>query len=181
MKFQFFSTIFCFIILVACKSPEPRKPVSRATSSFTSKSLKMNKAIVKKEEGYIKRLIAEDSKHSYISSSDGFWYFYNTKKESESKTPEFGDEVEFNFNLLSLKGDTIYTKEELGERAYIIDKEELFTGLRQGLKLMKEGETITFLFPSHQAYGYYGDNEKIGTHVALKSTVTLNKIKSKTE
>jgi FKBP-type peptidyl-prolyl cis-trans isomerase len=46
---------------------------------------------------------------------------------------------------------------------------------------MKEGETVTFLFPSHQAYGYYGDNDKIGTHVALKSTVTLNKIKPKTE
>jgi gliding motility-associated peptidyl-prolyl isomerase len=164
-----------------CKSPEPRKPISRASKSFTNKSLKINKAIVKKEESYIQELIEKDSANNYLTSSDGFWYFYQTQNEEDSLTPQFGDEVEFNYNLLTLQGDTIYSRKELGERAYVIDKEEIFTGLRQGLKLMKEGETVTFLFPSHQAYGYYGDNDKIGTHVALKSTVTLNKIKPKTE
>ena len=173
--------ILCFCMICGCKSPEPRKPVSRASKSFTTKSLKLNKAIVKKEESFIKEIIDADSTNKYISSADGFWYFYNLENKTDSITPSFGDEVEFNYNLLTLQGDTIYSRVELGERAYTIDKEEIFTGLRQGLKLMKEGETVTFLFPSHQAYGYYGDNDKIGTHVALKSTVTLNKIKPKSE
>ncbi len=173
--------VFCLFLFQGCKSPEPRKPISRASKSFTNKSLKINKAIVKKEESYIQELIEKDSANNYLTSSDGFWYFYQTQNEEDSLTPQFGDEVEFNYNLLTLQGDTIYSRKELGERAYVIDKEEIFTGLRQGLKLMKEGETVTFLFPSHQAYGYYGDNDKIGTHVALKSTVTLNKIKPKTE
>lgn len=141
----------------------------------------MNKAIIEKEESYIRELIKKDSAHTYITSADGFWYYYNTRNDKDTLTPEFGDEVEFNYNLLTLQGDTIYSRKELGERAYLIDKEEIFTGLRQGLKLMKEGETVTFLFPSHQAYGYYGDNDKIGSHVALKSRVTLNKIKTNTD
>ena len=173
--------ILCCCLICSCKSPEPRKPVSRASQSFTTKSLTLNKAIVKKEEAYIKEMIDADSTNNYISSADGFWYYYNSENKTDSITPGFGDEVEFNYNLLTLQGNTIYSREELGERAYTIDKEEIFTGLRQGLKLMKEGETVTFLFPSHQAYGYYGDNDKIGTHVALKSTVTLNEIKPKTE
>ena len=41
---------------------------------------------------------------------------------------------------------------------------------------MKEGEVVTFLFPSYQAYGYYGDNHKIGTNIPLMSEVTLHKI-----
>lgn len=172
---------FCLFLIQGCKSPEPRKPISRASQSFTTKSLKMNKAIVKKEESFIQELIQKDSANTYITSADGFWYYYNDQNKNVTHTPQFGDEVEFNFNLLTLQGDTIYSREELGERAYIIDKEEIFKGLRQGLKLMKEGETITFLFPSHQAYGYYGDNDKIGTNVPLKSTVTLNEIKPKTE
>jgi gliding motility-associated peptidyl-prolyl isomerase len=176
-------TYMCLSLLffISCKSPEARQPVSRTTGSFTTKSLKLNKAIVKKEEAYIQDIIQADSSHTYISSADGFWYYYQVKNNQDTITPQFGDEVEFNYNILTLQGDTIYSKKELGERAYTIDKEEIFTGLRQGLKLMKEGETITFLFPSHQAYGYYGDNDKIGTHVALKSTVTLNTIKPKTE
>jgi len=169
--------IFSVILFSGCKSPEARHPVSKASGSFTNKSLKINKAIVKKEESYIRDLIKKDTTNSYHTSSDGFWYYYHTKNKKDSLTPQFGDEVEFHYNLFTLQGDTIYSREELGERAYVIDKEEIFTGLRQGLKLMKEGETITFLFPSHQAYGYYGDNDRIGTHVALKSTVTLNKIK----
>jgi FKBP-type peptidyl-prolyl cis-trans isomerase len=57
-----------------------------------------------------------------------------------------------------------------------VDKQELFMGLRDAVKLLKEGERATFLFPSSLAFGYHGDNNKIGTNVPLKSTVTLLKI-----
>ncbi|WP_240032216.1 gliding motility-associated peptidyl-prolyl isomerase GldI [Psychroflexus aestuariivivens] len=166
-------------VCFACKTPEARKPISKSTKSYTSSSLKMNQAILEKEENKIQKIIASDTTNTYITSNSGFWYYYKVKKENDSITPKFGDEVEFNYNLLSLEGDTIYSRKEIGERAYLIDQEEIFTGLRKGLKLMKEGETVTFLFPSHHAYGYYGDNDKIGSHVPLKSTVTLNEIKIK--
>lgn len=179
MTKHFILMIGLLTICFACKTPEARKPVSKSTKSYTSSSLKMNKAILEKEENMIEKIIASDSTQNYITSNAGFWYFYNEQNENDSITPKFGDEVEFNYNLVSLSGDTIYSREELGERAYQIDQEEIFTGLRKGLKLMKEGETVTFLFPSHQAYGYYGDNDKIGSHVPLKSTVTLNEIKIK--
>jgi hypothetical protein len=44
------------------------------------------------------------------------------------------------------------------------DKEELFVGLQEGLKLMKPGETVTSLIPFAKA-GYYGDTNRIGTSV----------------
>ncbi|MEM1003653.1 MAG: FKBP-type peptidyl-prolyl cis-trans isomerase, partial [Bacteroidota bacterium] len=75
-----------------------------------------------------------------------------------------------------LRGNTIYSADEIGNKSYIIDKEELFTGLREGLKLMKPSESVTFIFPSQVAYGYYGDDEKIGTNVPLVCDVTLNTI-----
>ena len=56
------------------------------------------------------------------------------------------------------------------------DKQELFTGLREGLKLMKPDESVTFIFPSQKAYGYYGDDNKIGTNIPLICEVTLNTI-----
>jgi FKBP-type peptidyl-prolyl cis-trans isomerase len=58
-----------------------------------------------------------------------------------------------------------------------MDKQELFTGLREGLKLMKTGETVTFLFPSQKAYGYYGDQNKIGSNMPLICEVTVLAIK----
>ena len=50
-----------------------------------------------------------------------------------------------------------------------------------GLKLMKEGETITFLFPSYKAYGYYGIENKLGTNIPIQCTVTLNSINKTNE
>ena len=52
----------------------------------------------------------------------------------------------------------------------------MLTGLRDGIKLMKKGETISFLFPSHMAYGYHGDDQKIGINQPIICTVTLKDI-----
>jgi len=57
-----------------------------------------------------------------------------------------------------------------------VAQEELIAGLREGLKLMKKGESATFIFPSQMAYGYYGDDDKIGTNTPLIYEVTVHDI-----
>ena len=74
---------------------------------------------------------------------------------------------------------TIYSEEDIKTQNYAMDQEELFSGLREGLKLMKAGETITFLFPSDKAYGYYGDQNKIGVNTPIICKVTINTITKK--
>jgi FKBP-type peptidyl-prolyl cis-trans isomerase len=41
---------------------------------------------------------------------------------------------------------------------------------------MKEDEEVVFLFPSHAAFGYSGNQEKIGVNQPLIYKVKLNKI-----
>ena len=167
---------FLFLALLgilACKSPEARRPVSQSSGSFIKESVARNKKIVAQEEELIRQIIEEDSANTYISSPNGFWYYYNKKDTTATRTPQFGDLVEFEYSMQTLDGQTIYSKEELPRRTYHMDQEELFSGLREGLKLMHEGETVTFLFPSHKAYGYYGDKKRIGTNLPILSTVTL--------
>ncbi len=169
--------IFClFLLFPSCKTPEARRPVSIKSGSFIDESINRNKQLAAKEEAIIQRIIKEDTSNTYITSETGFWYFYNKKDTLPTITPRFGDIVNFNYDVQDLKGNTIYSTKELDTVTYYIDKEELFLGLREGLKLMKAGETVTFLFPSYQAYGYYGDDNKIGTNIPLRTTVTLNTI-----
>ncbi|RNC86817.1 MAG: gliding motility-associated peptidyl-prolyl isomerase GldI [Winogradskyella sp.] len=165
------------IAIVGCKSPEPRRPVSIKTGSFIKESAERNKALNKIERQQIETLIAGRFKDKdFLISENGFWYHYNLKSKDDTITPKFGDQVVFNYDILDLNGQPIYTSEELGVQDYLMDKEELFTGLREGLKLMKAKESLTFIFPSHMAFGYYGDENKIGTNVPLICNVTLNKI-----
>lgn len=175
MKKALYFLLFSLAVL-SCKSPEARRPVSQKSGSYIDESVARNKKIVAEEESQIMQIIENDSTNDYISSPDGFWYYYEERDTLSSQTPGFGDVVEFNYNIETLDGQTIYSKEELPTRTYAIDQEQLFSGLRQGLKLMREGETVTFLFPSHKAYGYYGDKNRIGKNVPIRSTVTLNSI-----
>jgi gliding motility-associated peptidyl-prolyl isomerase len=169
------------ILLIAigftsCKSPEARRPISQKTGSFIKESAERNKKLVEKEEAIIAQMIEKDTSKTYIASESGFWYYYNVKVEKDTITAKFGDVINFDYNVKDFKGQTIYSDEEIIADDYSMDQEELFTGLREGLKLMKPGETVTFLFPSQKAYGYYGDTKKIGTNVPLICEVTVNSI-----
>lgn len=164
------------LLLFSCKSPEARRPVTQKSGSYINEAVERNRKIVAEEEAQIQKIIENDSTREYISSPNGFWYYYNKQDTTSTKTPEFGDVVEFDYSLQTLDGRNIYTDEEIAPRTYTMDQEQLFSGLRQGLKLMKEGETVTFLFPSHKAFGYYGDKKRIGKDVPVISRVTLNNI-----
>lgn len=162
--------------LSSCKMPEARRPISTKSGSFIDASVERNKQLNATEQATIKKLMERDKK-DYIASESGFWYYYNTKVEVDTlETPEFGDIINYDYNVKDLNGSLIYAKEDIPDKTYVMDKEELFTGLREGLKLMKTGETVTFLFPSLKAYGYYGDQNKIGSNVPLICEVTVHSI-----
>jgi len=166
------------VLIISCSKTEPRKPIVRKTSSFMRESIERNKVLNKLEEGLIMQKMQSDSLHTYNTSPNGFWYFYEEKDTIKSVYPVKGDEVIFTYEIKDLRDSIIYTKEELGEKQYLVDREELISGLQDGIKLMKEGETITFLFPSYKAYGFSGF-EKINSNQPLIYSVHLKKIISK--
>jgi gliding motility-associated peptidyl-prolyl isomerase len=161
------------LLCASCKSPEARMPESVRSGSFLMESAERSKKLNATEQKLIENIIKNNPDIEYIASESGFWYFYNEKIENESNYPQFGDTVDFEYNVSNLEGTEIYGK---ASKTYIMDKEELFTGLREGLKLMKPSERITFIFPSQKAFGYYGDDNKIGTNIPLICEVTLNSI-----
>ncbi len=169
------------LLVVSCGEPEPRKPISRKTSTFLKESIERNKNINTAEENELKRLMSLDSTKTYISSAFGFWYYYQVRDSISNEYPVKGDLITYEYQIDDIYGESLYSREALGERSYTVDKEELITGLQDGLKLMKVGETVTFLFPSHKAYGYSG-YQKIGSNQPLRYTVTLKALtKQKTE
>ena len=167
--------LLLIVFLVSCDKPTPRKPVVRKSSTFLKESIERNKVINKLEEEALLQLMANDSSHHYLSSANGFWYFYFSKDLTSTKITRTGDEVFYSYEIKDINSEVLYTMDELGERSYLVDKQELISGLQDGLKLMKEGEVVTFLFPSHKAYGYSG-YKKIGSNQPLIYTVTVNKI-----
>lgn len=171
--------IVCSLGVLSCKSPEARRPVQAASGSFIKESAERNKKIYENEKAAIQDIIDADSAHTYLASDSGFWYYYNTKQDSIAAVmPEFGDVISFTYNVKDLNGTTILSEEENGLQHYKVDQtnQDLISGIRDGVKLMKVGETVTFLFPSYKAYGYYGIENKLGTNIPVQSKITLKSI-----
>lgn len=169
------ATFLFFILLLSCGNPIARKPISEKSGTFIKESVTRNLALKEHEENLIKQLIAKDSSQ-YTESGNGFWYKYIKKDSLNGPKPIFGNVVNFDYNLKNLNGHTIYSKKELNNQNYSIDKEVYFYGLREGIKLLQAGESAIFIFPSQLAYGYYGDENKIGSNTPLISEISLNSI-----
>ena len=174
--------ISLLLIIVSCKTnPEARSPISHGSGSYIDQSIERNIKMNEAEEKAIEKIIAQDVGNKYIASQKGFWYYYNEQDTTNLAKPRVGDIITFSYDLKTLDGETILSREKIGKQTYQVDQsnQDLMPGIRDGVKLMKPGETVTFLFPSHKAYGYYGLDDLIGKNFPLKSTVTLHTLENK--
>jgi len=166
--------LFAILMLSSCSQQQARKPISQSSGTFLNESVERNKKLVSGEELKIDSIIKSNPSVKYIASNKGYWYTYITKNTADTLRPRKGDIANFNYEIKDLNGNVIYTELELRPQIYHVDKEQkIIIGLRHGIKLMHKNETITFLFPSHMAYGYHGDDRRIGHNEPIICTVTL--------
>ncbi|TBX68761.1 gliding motility-associated peptidyl-prolyl isomerase GldI [Flavobacterium silvisoli] len=163
--------------LISCKQQQARMPISRSSGTFMKESIIRNKKLVAGEEGKIDSIIKSNPQIQYIASKKGYWYHYEVRNDKDTLRPKKGDVAQFDYEIKDLKGNVVYSEVELRPQTYKVDKQNIIKGLRDGIKLMRKKETVTFLFPSHMAYGYHGDNKRIGSNQPLICTVTLNDFK----
>lgn len=173
--------LFLFsVFLIGCSvKEEPRKPISHTSGSFLKQSIEIGTEQKEVEEKIFDSIIKANPEKEYHLSQKGYWYIFVEKNNEDNYLPQVGDLVYFDSEVLSVTGDTIYKFGDLPQREYMIDKEEIMVGLRDGIKRMKKNEKVQFLFPSHIAYGYVGDKNRIGMNVPLLYTVKLVDIKKK--
>lgn len=168
-------------LAVSCQEPEPRWPVEAKSGSFLKLSAERNRRLLEQEEALMAMLIGRDSAHSYLESASGSYYYYEVQAEGQGYRPQPDDLITLRYNLMTWNNDTLYSEEEIGTLRYKVDKQELFPGMRNSVKLLQEGETAVFLFPSSLGFGYHGDDDRIGPNMPLKSRVTLLKIEKQTD
>lgn len=176
--FIFFSVL---ALMASCQEPQPRRPLEVRSGSFLKASAERNKRLLGQETSAMQELVRQDSLNTYQSSSSGFMYSYEKSASQASPMAKPGDLVTLTYNVRTWNEDTLYRKEEIGIFKYNVDKQELFPGLRYSVKLLKEGESATFLYPSSLGYGYQGDADRIGPNTPLKCTIEIFKIEPEKE
>jgi gliding motility-associated peptidyl-prolyl isomerase len=168
-------------MLASCQEPEPRRPVEVRSGSFLKASAERNKRLLDEETNLMQALAKKDSLRTYQNSASGFMFAYEKRGAADGPLAKPGDLVTLTYDIRTWNEDTLYRREEIGIRPYLVDKEELFPGMRAGVKMLKEGESAVFYFPSSLGFGYHGDDVRIGPNTPLKCTLEILKIEPETE
>jgi len=176
LKRLLFYILLVFLSFTSCKEPVARMPVIRNTNADFKITINWNKALVALQDRAFKQLIEKNADKHYFNSNLGFWYTYIKQNKKAKYTPKPLDNLIYTYEITAINGNIIYSYKDIGEQAYKVDKEQIITGLQEGLKLMHENEKVQFLFPSFLAYGVLGDRKKIKTNQPLIYTVYLKKI-----
>lgn len=174
---QKIAVLWTALAVASCSQQQARKPITQTSGSFMKESVARNKKLVSGEEKIIDSIMKSNPQIRYMASKKGYWYHYVTQNTKDTITPKKGDIAYFNYEVRDVNDNVIYSEVELKPQVYHVDKENIMTGLREGIKQMKKNETVTFLFPSHLGYGFHGDNKRIGPNIPLVCTVSLTDFK----
>lgn len=174
MKNKIYIGLFLGICVFGCKEIKPRRPKDHSTKNFYKEVIEQNKKLNALEKSKIELFLKADTLQNYHVSPIGLWYTYIEKDTLNSEKPIKGDIVKVQYNITDMNNNIIYVPKTT---SYVIDKEDFVPGLQDGIKLMKKGETITFVIPSYRGYGVTGDGDRIGINQPIKSTLTLIEIK----
>ena len=165
------------ILLASCSQQQARRPLTQTSGKFMKESMSRNIKLIANEEALIDSVIRKHPERKYVATPKGYWYYYEMENTKDTLTPKRGDVAFFDYEIADLKGNVIYSEVELKPQTYLVDKQNILMGLRDGIKLMNKNEKVSFLFPSHLGHGYRGDNDRIPPNLPLVVTVSLHDFK----
>lgn len=165
------------VLLASCSQQQARRPISQTSGKFMKESVKRNIKLIANEEALIDSVIKNHPERKYLATPKGYWYYYENQNTKDTLRPKRGDVAYFDYEVADLQGNIIYSEVELKPQTYLVDKQNILMGLRDGIKMMHKNEKVSFLFPSHLGHGYRGDNDRIPPNLPLIVTVNLRDFK----
>lgn len=137
------------------------------------KSLRANRYLIKRDMEVMKSYI---ERHDLKLESSGLGYYYGViGAKSSGKAIKKGSVVLYEYTIHMIDGTLLDSSQhELGQ--IIVDKSAGISGLHDGLKRLREGDSALFIFPPHVAFGLIGDGDKIPARATLVYSIRIKSV-----
>lgn len=133
--------------------------------------VKANQLVVKKESD---NMDAYERSHklSFVKTTSGIRYLVY-KPSVKGDSIKSGMEITVKYTLSLLDGTVCYTSDEDGLKTFVVEQEELESGIHRGLQYLKRGDKALLLIPSPLAHGLLGDFKKIPPQMPIVYDVEI--------
>lgn len=95
------------------------------------------------------------------STGTGLRYMIYEKADTTQPKAQEGQVAVVTFEIKLLDGTLCYTSEEKGPQPFMVGRDNVESGLHEGITYMRVGDKAKLILPSHLAHGLVGDQQKI--------------------
>lgn len=93
------------------------------------------------------------------TSGTGLRYAIEALGEGAKAQP--GQVAVIDYRVSLLDGTLCYSTDSLGAEEFLVEMDDVESGLHEGIQLLRVGDKAKFIIPSHLAHGLAGDRQKI--------------------
>jgi FKBP-type peptidyl-prolyl cis-trans isomerase len=164
------------ICLISC---QPDKKNKTSLNNLSEKEIKeklieANKIAAQKEsiqiDGYVSR-----RKLDVTKTGTGLRYFIY--HEGKGEKAENGKIAVVKYEVSLIDGTVCYSTKEKGTEEFIIGKDNVESGLHEGITYMRVGDKAKIIIPSYLAHGLAGDFKKIPVRSTIIYDIELIALK----
>lgn len=170
-----FILVTLFGIVQSCSNHDKKSHQASQTKNLDSSLIEANKMYVKRESDEIDQYVAH---RNWKMTTTGTGLRYMITKRGEGKiNPTEDQRVMVDYKISLLDGTVCYTSEKDGPKEFMVGKDNIESGLHEGIQYMHEGDQATFILPSHLAHGLMGDGNKIPAKASVLYEIRLISIR----
>jgi FKBP-type peptidyl-prolyl cis-trans isomerase len=164
------------ICLISCQSDKKNKTSLNNLSEkeIKEKLIEANKIAAQKEsiqiDGYVSR-----RKLDVTKTGTGLRYFIY--HEGKGEKAENGKIAVVKYEVSLIDGTVCYSTKEKGTEEFIIGKDNVESGLHEGITYMRVGDKAKIIIPSYLAHGLAGDFKKIPVRSTIIYDIELIALK----
>ncbi len=162
--------LFCMVALVGCNGCREKEQTVMNYDEVRKEMVMATKARHQDETKRIKAFIAK-KKWPMTETKTGLQYWiYERGKGTQAKA---GDVAVISYDVELLDGTPCYSADSLHPGKFVIGEDHVESGLHEALLLMHTGDKARLVLPSHLAFGFTGDSDKIPSESSLVYDIQL--------
>jgi FKBP-type peptidyl-prolyl cis-trans isomerase FkpA len=156
------------ITVLGCGGNEGRAPaVNHRERPTQEEMIQENRRVVKLENHDIDLYVR---RYGYEMKSTGTGIRYKFVRETDGENAKPGQWAMVNYRVVLLSGDTAYQSDPGQPESFLVEMDDVESGLHEAIQLMSPGDSAVVIIPSYRAHGLIGDQRKI----PMRSTVVYH-------
>jgi FKBP-type peptidyl-prolyl cis-trans isomerase len=171
--FSIIPVLLLFFLAISCDGNKERKK-NQNSKEVKEALVKANRKLVKTED---ERIEDYTRRHNWQMTETGTGLRYLIYKNGDGEKAKKDKVAVLNYKVGLLTGDNLYSSELKGPKEFKIGQGGVESGLEEGILLLRVGDRVKFIIPSHLAFGLVGDGDKIPAKATLVYDVELIELK----